>query len=79
MLAIGRGLGVDNNLLAAPRPGKLDGSTYNLVVVLVFWAGILGYYIHMTSHAAESASWAILKLIVLLAVFAWMAYMSLEP
>ena len=76
MLIGQRVLGISDNLLAAPEPGKADGAIYNLFMVLVFWAGIIGFYIHTTMHANESTAWVIAKLTVLAAIFATMVYLS---
>lgn len=76
MLIIHRMLGLDDNLLAAPKAGKPDGATYNLAMVPVLWAGIIGVFIHTTLHAKESTAWVIAKVVVLAAIFVTMVYMS---
>jgi hypothetical protein len=76
MLAGQRLLHLDDNLLAAPRPGWRDGSAYNLVMVFVFWVGIVGFFVHSLRHANKSTGWLAFKLSVLAGVVAGIAYLS---
>ena len=76
MLIVHRLLGLADNLLAAPEAGKPDGAMYNLIMVLVLWAGILGFFIHTILHANDSTAWVIVKLAVLATIFGTMVYMS---
>jgi hypothetical protein len=64
MLVVHRALGLADNLLAAPEPGKPDGAVYNLIMVMVLWAGLLGFFVHTALHARESPGWAFAKLAV---------------
>jgi hypothetical protein len=79
MLAVHRVLGLSDNLLVAPEAGKPDGAMYNLIMVMVLWAGVIGFFIHTTLHAYESAAWAIAKLAFLIGLFATMVYMAGAP
>jgi hypothetical protein len=76
MLLGQRLLQLDDNLLAAPRPGWRDGSVYNLAMVFVFWVGIVGFFVHSLKHANKSRGWLALKLGVLVGVFASIAYLT---
>jgi hypothetical protein len=76
MLIAHRALGLADNLLAAPEAGKPDGAMYNLIMVLVLWAGIIGFLIHTALHAQASTAWVIAKLAVLTAIFGAMAYLA---
>ncbi len=76
MLIGQRLLHLDDNLLAAPRPGWRDGAVYNLVMVGGFWVGIVGYFVHTLRHASKSRGWLALKLVALVGMFVGIAYLS---
>lgn len=76
MLIVHRMLGLADNLMVSPEAGKPDASVFNLVMVLMLWAGIVGFFIHTALHANESTAWVIAKLAVLAAIFGAMVYMS---
>jgi hypothetical protein len=76
MLVVHRVLGLSDNLMVAPEAGEPDGAIYNLIMVLVLWAGIIGFLIHATLHASESTRWVVAKFAVLAAILATMVYMS---
>lgn len=48
MLIAHKVLNLSNHLLAAPEPGTRDWLAYNLFMILAFWTGFVGFYIHMT-------------------------------
>ena len=65
MLIVHKVLNLSNHLLAAPEPGKRDWSVYNLFMILAFWTGFVGFYIHMTCHAPVSTAWVVFKFLFL--------------
>ena len=76
MLIIHRLLGLADNLLAAPEAGKPDGAIYNLVMVVVLWVGIAGYFVHTVRHAHENTAWVAAKLAVLTVIVGAMIWLS---
>lgn len=64
LLVVSRLLGIDDNLMANPSHGKLDGSIYNLFLILAGWVGVAGYLFHAAIHAGDSKAWLFVKIAV---------------
>lgn len=79
MLIVHRALGLADNLLVPPEAGEPNAALYNLVMALVLWGGIAGFWFHTIWHASESTVWVVAKAAVVATIFAAMVYMSGLP
>jgi hypothetical protein len=74
MLVAHRILGLSDAMMVAPTPGQPHSLLYNMIMVLVFYGGVAGYILHVTTVADRSALWIsgkLLLLVVLWAGFIW--------
>jgi hypothetical protein len=80
MLAIHKALNLSNSMLGVkvgerhPTPAE---TYYNLLMVLVFYLGILGYVAHAAILAERGVVWLLLKLVAL--ALGWYAFLTWGP
>src|SRR5688572_3934137 len=65
MLWLHHTLDLSHALMVATPPGEREARIFNLVMVIVFYAGIAAFVAHTSSLAGRSRTWLAVKLAVL--------------
>jgi hypothetical protein len=70
LLGIHHVLDLSDALMVATPPGEREAHTFNLVMVVVFYAGIAGFIAHTFSLPGRHRRWVAAKLLVLVGYWA---------
>lgn len=74
MLSTHRVLGLSDAMMVAPAPGAPHSMLFNMLMVLAFYAGVVGYILHIAVVADRSPIWIVGKCILLVVLWAGMIW-----
>jgi hypothetical protein len=76
MLWLHHALNLSDALMVATPPGEREAHTFNLVMVVVFYAGIAAFMAHTLTFAGRSRRWLAAKLAVLVGYWGSVLYLG---
>ncbi|MGB7324589.1 MAG: hypothetical protein WBD31_06940 [Rubripirellula sp.] len=68
-------LGLSDAMMVAPAPGEPHSMLFNMLMVLVFYAGVAGYILHIALVADRSPIWIVGKFALLVVMWVGMIWL----
>ena len=75
MLSVHRILGLSDAMMVAPAPGEPHSMFFNMLMVLAFYAGVAGYFLHIVVVADRSTIWIVGKCVLLVVMWVGMIWL----
>ena len=75
MLSVHRILGLSDAMMVAPAPGEPHSMLFNMLMVLAFYAGVAGCFLHIAVVADRSTIWIVGKCVLLVVMWVGMIWL----